>query len=79
VAIPGVYGSAYDKFPLGQQFQRELQIRLGQCPVKLYNEQLMQLIECKRIDPTPLISHRMNLEEAPKAYEMFNKKENVTR
>ena len=79
VGIPGVYGSAYDKFPLGQLFQRELQIRLGQCPVKLYNEQLMHLIECKRIDPTPLISHRMNLEEAPKAYEMFNKKEDVTK
>ncbi len=79
VAIPGVYGSAYDKFPLGQLFQRELHIRMGQCPVKLYNEQLMHLLECKRIDPTPLISHRMNLEEAPKAYEMFNKKEDVTK
>jgi S-(hydroxymethyl)glutathione dehydrogenase / alcohol dehydrogenase len=79
VSIPGVYGSAYDKFPLGQLFQRELQIKMGQCPVKFYNEQLLHLIECGRIDPTPLISHTMKLDEAPKAYEMFNKKENVTK
>jgi len=79
VSIPGVYGTAYDKFPLGQLFQRELQIKMGQCPVKLYNEQLLHLIECGRINPTPLISHTMKLDDAPKAYEMFNKKENVTK
>ena len=28
VAIPGVYGSAYDKFPLGQLFQRPLAVIL---------------------------------------------------
>ena len=36
--IPGVYSSAYDKFPLGKLFQREIQIRMGQCPVKKYDE-----------------------------------------
>ncbi len=28
-AIPGVYVSAYDKFPLGHLFQREIQIKMG--------------------------------------------------
>ena len=74
-----IYGSAYDQFPLGQLFNRELQIRLGQCPVKKYNEQLLHLIEVGRIDPTPLISHTMNLDEAPKAYEIFDKKEHATK
>jgi S-(hydroxymethyl)glutathione dehydrogenase / alcohol dehydrogenase len=64
---------------LGQLFQRELQIRLGQCPVKNYNEQLLHLIETKRIDPTKIISHTMKLRDAPKAYEMFDKKEDVTK
>ena len=49
ISIPGVYGSDYDKFPLGQLFNKELQIRLGQCPVKKYNEQLLHLIEVGRI------------------------------
>jgi S-(hydroxymethyl)glutathione dehydrogenase / alcohol dehydrogenase len=79
ISIPGVYGSAYDKFPLGQLFQRELQIRMGQCPVKKYNEQLLHLIETKRIDPTKIVSHTMKLEDAPKAYEIFDKKKDVTK
>lgn len=65
ISIPGVYGSDYDKFPLGQFFNKELQIRPGQCPVKKYNEQPLHLIEVGRIDPKPLISHRMKLHEAP--------------
>jgi threonine dehydrogenase-like Zn-dependent dehydrogenase len=70
------YLAEYDKFPLGQLFNRELQIRLGQYPVKKYNEQLLHLIESGRIDPKPLISHTMKLDEAPKAY-MFDKKGDV--
>ena len=73
LSIPGVYGSEYDKFPLGQLFNRELQIKLGQCPVKKYNEQLLHLIESGRIDPKPLVSHTMKLDDAPEAYEMFDK------
>jgi S-(hydroxymethyl)glutathione dehydrogenase / alcohol dehydrogenase len=79
LSIPGVYGSEYDKFPLGQIFNRELQIKLGQCPVKKYNEQLLHLVETGRIDPKKLISHTMKLDEASKAYEMFDKKEDVTK
>jgi S-(hydroxymethyl)glutathione dehydrogenase/alcohol dehydrogenase len=52
---------------------------MGQCPVKKYNEQLLHLIESGRIDATKFISHTMKLEEAPKAYEMFDKKEDVTK
>ena len=79
ISIPGVYASSYDKFPLGQIFNKELQIRLGQCPVKKYNEQLLHLIEVGRIKPEPIISHRMRIDEATKTYEIFDKKEDVTK
>lgn len=79
ISIPGVYGSEYDKFPLGQIFNKEIEIRLGQCHVKKYNEQLLHLIEVGRIDPTPLISNVMKLDKAPKGYEIFDKKEDVTK
>ena len=52
---------------------------MGQCPVKKYNEQLLHLIEAGRIDATKIISHQMKLNEAPKGYEMFDKKEDVTK
>jgi S-(hydroxymethyl)glutathione dehydrogenase/alcohol dehydrogenase len=75
LSVPGAYSSAYDKFPFGQMWNKELSIRLGQCPVKKYNEQLLHLIETGRIDATKIISHTMKLDEAPKAYEIFDKKE----
>jgi S-(hydroxymethyl)glutathione dehydrogenase/alcohol dehydrogenase len=74
VSIPGVYMTDFVNFPFGNFFNRGLQIKMGQCPVKQYNEQLLHLIEVGRIDPTKLISHRMKLEEAPKGYEMFDQK-----
>jgi S-(hydroxymethyl)glutathione dehydrogenase/alcohol dehydrogenase len=79
VSVPGVYGSEFSGFPFGQFFNKQLQIGMGQCPVKKYNEQLMHLVETGRIDPTRLISHRIKLEEAPKGYDMFEKKEDVTK
>jgi len=77
ISIPGVYGSAYDRFPLGLLFNRNVSIHMGQCPVKKYTEQLFHLIETKRIDPTKVISHTMDLKDAPAAYENFDKKEDV--
>ena len=28
-----------------------------------------------RLDPTPVISHRLSLEEAPKGYDLFDRRE----
>jgi S-(hydroxymethyl)glutathione dehydrogenase / alcohol dehydrogenase len=77
ISIPGVYGSVYDQFPLGLLFNRNISIHMGQCPVKKYTEQLFHLIETKRIDPTKVISHTMDLKDAPAGYENFDKKEDV--
>ena len=77
VSIPGVYGSAYDQFPLGLLFNRNVSIHMGQCPVKKYSEQLFHLIETKRIDPTKVVSHTMKLDDGPKGYEDFDSKEDV--
>ena len=52
---------------------------MGQCPVKKYNEQLLHLIEVGRIDATKIVSHPMELDDAPKGYEMFDRKEDVTK
>lgn len=79
ISIAGVYGNSYDQFPLGILFNRNVSIHMGQCPVKKYSEPLFHLIETKRIDPTKIISHTMKLDEAPKGYEDFDKKENITK
>ena len=74
VSIPGVYGSGYDQFPLGLLFNRNVSINMGQCPVKKYSKPLFHLIETKRIDPTKVISHTMDLADAPRGSENLTKR-----
>jgi threonine dehydrogenase-like Zn-dependent dehydrogenase len=74
VSIMGAYGGFADKFPLGQMMNKGLTIRTGQCHVQRYLKPLLGRIEAGEIDPTFIISHRMKLEQAPEAYEMFKNK-----
>ena len=71
VSVPGVYGGLLDKVPLGAAFAKGLTLRMGQTHVHGYVPRLLDLIEEKAIDPTFVISHRLPLDEAPRAYEMF--------
>jgi threonine dehydrogenase-like Zn-dependent dehydrogenase len=38
-------------------------------------EEVLRLVEAGRIDPVPVISHRMKLDEAAEAYRMFEARE----
>lgn len=71
VSIIGVYGGFIDKFPIGSLMNRSLTVRTGQCHVQRYMSRLLQMIEREEIDPSMVISHRMNLADAPKAYDLF--------
>jgi threonine dehydrogenase-like Zn-dependent dehydrogenase len=75
VSVMGAYGGVVDKFPIGSIMNRSLTIRSGQCHVHRYMRPLLDRIRSGEIDPTYIISHRMPLEEAPRAYDLFKKKE----
>lgn len=72
VSIPGVYGGVIDKFNLGAAFAKALTLTMGQTHVQRYMPRLLQLIEEQKIDPSFIITHRMNLEDAPECYRLFN-------
>ena len=57
---------------LGTLFEREIQLGMGQTPVKRYNRFLRDLIIAGRAEPGFIISHRVNIEEAPAAYDRFD-------
>jgi glutathione-independent formaldehyde dehydrogenase len=46
----------------------------GQAPVKRYNRQLRDLIITGRATPGWIVSHEVALEEAPEAYEKFDRR-----
>ena len=75
ISVIGVYGGLIDKFPIGSVMQRSLTIKTGQAHVQRYMRPLLQLIENGDIDPSFVVTHRMSLEDAPHAYDIFKNKE----
>jgi threonine dehydrogenase-like Zn-dependent dehydrogenase len=74
VSVIGVYGGFIDKFPMGAVVNRSLTIRSGQCHVQRYMKPLLERIQRGEIDPSFVFTHHMPLEDAPRAYELFNEK-----
>lgn len=72
IQLTGVYGSKYNQFPLGNLFERNIEIRMGQAPVVHYMPLLFKMITSGELDPTEIVSHKMRLDEASKAYHIFN-------
>lgn len=46
----------------------------GQCNVKHYNRQLRDLIIAERAKPSFVVSHDLPLDDAPMAYDKFDKR-----
>ncbi len=75
VSVVGVYGSKYDSFNLAQFFDKNLTIKMGQAWVQNFNDELLGFIRSGKIQADDIISHRIPMKEAARAYEIFNKKE----
>lgn len=74
VSVPGVYFGYDDKIPLGIIVNRALTIRSGQTHVQKYMDELLHMIEEDKIDPSFIITHRINLADGPEAYKTFRDK-----
>jgi uncharacterized membrane protein len=68
---PGVYSGFHDKMSFGAAFAKGLTIKTGQTHVQRYMSLLLKVIERGEIDPSFVITHRMPLEHAAKAYKLF--------
>jgi threonine dehydrogenase-like Zn-dependent dehydrogenase len=80
VSVIGVYSGLIDKFPMGSFMNRSLTMKTGQCHVHRYLKPLLERIQRGEIDPSFVISHRMQLDDAPRGYQMFlNKEEGCTK
>jgi threonine dehydrogenase-like Zn-dependent dehydrogenase len=75
ISVSGVYGGFLNMVPFGAAFQKGVTIRTGQCNVLNYIDKLMGFIEQGKIDPAFVITHRCALDDAPKMYDLFKKKE----
>jgi threonine dehydrogenase-like Zn-dependent dehydrogenase len=75
VSVIGVYGGLLDKFPSGAFMNKGLQLRTGQCHVQKYLKPLYEHIRNGDIDPSFVVTHRLELGKAPDGYETFKHKQ----
>jgi threonine dehydrogenase-like Zn-dependent dehydrogenase len=86
LGIPGLYVPADPGAPdeqsrkgqilisFGKLFEKGLHLGTGQCNVKAYNRYLRDMIVSGRAKPSFVVSHEINIEDAPTAYEKFDKR-----
>jgi threonine dehydrogenase-like Zn-dependent dehydrogenase len=77
LSIIGVYIGPDPMWPLGQLFDRQIQVRMGQANVKRWIPDILPLLE-GNADPLGvdyLTTHRLPLAEAEHGYEIFRAKE----
>jgi threonine dehydrogenase-like Zn-dependent dehydrogenase len=75
ISLTGVYGGAADPMPMLTLFDKQVQLRMGQCNIKRWIDDIMPLLT----DEDPLgvdtfASHRLPLDDAPEAYRAFQEK-----
>jgi threonine dehydrogenase-like Zn-dependent dehydrogenase len=76
VSISGVYGGAIDPLPMLDMFDKGIQLRMGQCHVRRWIDEIMPYLEddSDTLGTQDMASHYLPLEQAPQGYEKFQKK-----
>ncbi|MFC4783836.1 zinc-dependent alcohol dehydrogenase [Nocardioides sp. MAHUQ-72] len=80
VSLIGVYGGQTDPMPIMTMFDKQLQMRMGQANVKRWVDDIMPLLvdDADPLGTEEFATHRVPLDEAPTAYENFQKKQDGT-
>ncbi|OBK77024.1 zinc-dependent alcohol dehydrogenase [Mycobacterium sp. 1164985.4] len=76
ISLSGVYGGAADPINMMTLFDKQIQLRMGQANVKKWVPDILPLLTPE--DPLGVeqfATHRLPLDDAPGAYETFQKKE----
>lgn len=77
VSLSGVYGGVADPFPMLKLFDKQIAIRMGQCNVHRWRDEILPLVEdpADPLGTEDLVTHSVRLDEGPAMYEVFKKKE----
>jgi threonine dehydrogenase-like Zn-dependent dehydrogenase len=76
ISLSGVYGGAADPMPLLQMFDKQIQFRMGQANVRRWTDDLLPLVsdDADPLGVESFATHHLPLDDAPRAYEIFQKK-----
>jgi threonine dehydrogenase-like Zn-dependent dehydrogenase len=74
ISAPGVHNEAAFAFTPGQVYDKNLTYRAGRAPARAFMERLLARLSERAFDLAPLFSHRLALDQAPRGYELFDRK-----
>jgi threonine dehydrogenase-like Zn-dependent dehydrogenase len=74
ISIIGVYLGLVDKIPMGQAMNKGLTFRMAQAHVPRWTGDLLRRIEDGQIDPSFVITHKVDLSKGPEMYATFRDK-----
>jgi len=75
VSVSGVYSGAADPMPLVTMFDKQVQLRMGQCNVKRWVDDIMPLLtDADPLGVDTFATHRVPLDQAPEMYRTFAEK-----
>jgi threonine dehydrogenase-like Zn-dependent dehydrogenase len=76
LSISGVYAGPIQMFELGDLFDMQIQVRMGQANVRMWIADILPLLgDEDPLGTEDLATHTMPLEDAPLGYEIFQKKQ----
>jgi threonine dehydrogenase-like Zn-dependent dehydrogenase len=77
ISVIGVYGGMADPLPMMTMFDKQVQVRMGQANVKHWIDGLMPYLtgDDDPLGVEDLATHHLPLAEAPRGYEIFQKKQ----
>lgn len=77
VSVLGVYGGQLDPMPLMEMVDRGVGMRFGQCHVRRWTDDIREVLasDADVLGVESLPTHVLPLDDAPQAYEMFQKKQ----
>ena len=76
LSLSGVYAGPIQAFPLGDLFDMQIQVRMGQANVRAWTDEILPLLtDGDVLKVEDLKTHTMQLDDAPHGYEIFQKKQ----
>ena len=75
LSIIGVYPPTMQSFPIGQAMNKNLTMKMGNCPHRRYAPHLVELVRTGAIDPVAILTEVEPMTGAIEAYEAFDRRE----
>lgn len=75
IGVVGVYPPTHSSYPIGQAMNKNLTIRMGNCPHRRYIPELIDLAAAGVVDPAAVLTQTAPVTGALEAYEAFDRRD----